>query len=115
MSNIYELMIKKVQTEIPKTFHIEKEDIKDLLGIQFTMETVDLTKDGKNKLPAIMVAEIKSGSIAEKVGLKLGTVIEKVNGVPINVDTYYDEIAKHKSFDLKVNESFCPIYKFINS
>jgi len=115
MSGIYELMIETVETDIPKIFHIKKEDIKDLLGIQYTMETVDLTKDGRIKLPAVMVAEIKSGSISEKVGMKLGSVIEEVNGVPIDVDTYHREIAKHKDFTLKVNESFCPIYKFVMS
>jgi len=113
-SVIYQIITESIKTNVPNTFTIEKEK-EALLGIDFTTETTPVTKDGRISLPVFMIAKIKPGSIAQKSGLKIGSVITELNGLPLTIDKYHEEIVKHTSFSLTLDESFCGLYQFLIS
>ena len=110
---VYEILTESLKKEVRNTYIIEKEKQGDLLGIDFTTESIPITKDGKIEMPAFMIARFKSDSVAQKSGLRIGSVIQGINGKPVTIDTYHEEIAKHTSFSINVDESFCDLYQFL--
>ena len=112
---VYEILVKSLEKEVNQTYTIDKAKHEDMLGIDFTTEPVPVTKDGKILLPAFMIAKFKDDSVAQRAGLRIGSVITGINGSPVTVNGYHGEIVKHKSFSLNVNESFCELYQFLIS
>ena len=112
---VYEILAESLKKEVNHTYIIKKDNLTDLLGIDFSTDAVPVTKDGKIWIPAFMIAKFKPGSVAQRSGIKIGSVITGINGMPITIDKYHEEIAKHKSFSLNVNESFCQLYQFLIS
>ena len=110
---VYEILTESLKKEVLNTYTIEKELETDLLGIDYTTESIPITNDGKIVMPAFVIARFKSGSVAQKSGLRIGSVIQGINGIRVTIDKYHEEIAKNTSFSINVDESFCDLYQFL--
>ena len=108
---VYESLVEYTQEDRITTLSVERTNVTELLGIQFTKEPVSITKDGRITLPELLIVSIGTDSIGEKIGLKVGSVIKKINDVEIDTEKYFEMIKENLDFEITVNNSYCLIFQ----
>jgi len=110
---IYDKLVDHIQQEQIESFQVERSDVSELLGINFTRKSVSVTKDGRITLPELMIVSMDRDSIGQKIGLRIGSVIKQINDTEIDPKTYFDLIREHKDFTLTMNNSYCLVFQLM--
>ena len=108
---VYESLVEYTQEDRITIHHVKRNDVTELLGIEFTTEPVPITKDDRIILPELLVVKIGPDSIGKKIGLRVGSVIKKINDIEIDTEKYYEMIKENLDFEITVNNSYCLLFQ----